>query len=121
MAAGKIQRLHISPFNSHRLHLLAVRRKIQFRHRTIHQDKLRHILIVAIGKPQFIDKEYVKDGAVVIDVGIHRDENNKLCGDVKYDEVEPVASYITPVPGGVGPMTIAMLMHNCVEAMKLYS
>ena len=79
------------------------------------------ILIVAIGKPQFIDKEYVKDGAVVIDVGIHRDENNKLCGDVKYDEVEPVASYITPVPGGVGPMTIAMLMHNCVEALKLYS
>lgn len=79
------------------------------------------ILIVAIGKPQFIDKEYVKAGAVVIDVGIHRDENNKLCGDVKYDEVEPVASYITPVPGGVGPMTIAMLMHNCVEAMKLYS
>lgn len=79
------------------------------------------ILIVAIGKSQFIDKEYVKDGAVVIDVGIHRDENNKLCGDVKYDEVEPVASYITPVPGGVGPMTIAMLMHNCVEAMKLYS
>lgn len=79
------------------------------------------ILIVAIGKPQFIGKEYVKDGAVVIDVGIHRDENNKLCGDVKYDEVEPVVSYITPVPGGVGPMTIAMLMHNCVEAMKLYS
>ena len=79
------------------------------------------ILIVAIGKPQFIGKEYMKDGAVVIDVGIHRDENNKLCGDVKYDEVEPVASYITPVPGGVGPMTIAMLMHNCVEATKLYS
>ena len=79
------------------------------------------ILIVAIGKPQFIGKEYVKDGAIVIDVGIHRDENNKLCGDVKYDEVEPVASYITPVPGGVGPMTIAMLMHNCVEATKLYS
>ena len=79
------------------------------------------ILIVAIGKPQFIGKEYVKKGAVVIDVGIHRDENTKLCGDVKFDEVEPVASYITPVPGGVGPMTIAMLMHNCVEAMKLYS
>ena len=79
------------------------------------------ILIVAIGKPQFIGKEYVKKGAVVIDVGSHRDENNKLCGDVKFDEVEPVASYITPVPGGVGPMTIAMLMHNCVEAMKLYS
>lgn len=79
------------------------------------------ILIVAIGKPQFIGADYIKDGAVVIDVGIHRDENNKLCGDVKYDEVESKASYITPVPGGVGPMTIAMLMHNCVEAMKLYS
>lgn len=79
------------------------------------------ILIVAIGKPQFITADYVKEGAVVIDVGIHRDENNKLCGDVKYDDVEPVASAITPVPGGVGPMTIAMLMHNCVEAMKMYS
>ena len=76
------------------------------------------ILIVAIGKPQFVTSDYVKEGAVVIDVGIHRDENNKLCGDVKFDEVEPKASYITPVPGGVGPMTIAMLMHNCVEAMK---
>lgn len=79
------------------------------------------ILIVAIGKPRFIGREYVKEGAVVIDVGIHRDENNKLCGDVKFEEVEPIASYITPVPGGVGPMTIAMLMNNCVEAMKLYS
>lgn len=79
------------------------------------------ILIVAIGKPQFITADYVKAGAVVIDVGIHRDENNKLCGDVKYDEVEPLASKITPVPGGVGPMTIAMLMKNCVEAMKLYA
>ncbi len=79
------------------------------------------ILIVAIGKPQFITADYVKEGAVVIDVGIHRDENNKLCGDVKYDEVEPLASKITPVPGGVGPMTIAMLMKNCVEAMKQYS
>lgn len=76
------------------------------------------ILIVAIGKPRYIGADYVKEGAVVIDVGIHRDENNKLCGDVKYDEVEPLASCITPVPGGVGPMTIAMLMHNCVEAMK---
>ena len=76
------------------------------------------ILIVAIGKPQFIGADYVKDGAVVIDVGIHRDENNKLCGDVKYDEVEPKASYITPVPGGVGPMTIAMLMNNCVETVR---
>lgn len=79
------------------------------------------ILIVAMGKPRYIGAEYIKKGAVVIDVGIHRDENNKLCGDVKYDEVAPVASYITPVPGGVGPMTIAMLMDNCVKAMKLYS
>ena len=75
------------------------------------------ILIVAIGKKEFIDASFVKDGAVVIDVGIHRDENNKLSGDVKYDEVEPKCSAITPVPGGVGPMTIAMLMNNCVESM----
>ena len=75
------------------------------------------ILIVAIGKREFITGDYIKPGAVVIDVGIHRDENNKLSGDVKYDEAEPIASMITPVPGGVGPMTIAMLMHNCVEAM----
>lgn len=80
--------------------------------------KTADILIVAIGKPQFITAEYVKEGAVIIDVGIHRDENNKLCGDVKFDEVEPLASAITPVPGGVGPMTIAMLMNNCVEAME---
>ena len=83
--------------------------------------KQADILIVAIGKPHFVDTEYVKAGAVVIDVGIHRDENNKLCGDVDYDSVEPKASYITPVPGGVGPMTISMLMNNCVEAMELYS
>ena len=76
------------------------------------------ILIVAIGKKEFIDASYVKDGAVVIDVGIHRDENNKLSGDVKFDEVEQLCSAITPVPGGVGPMTIAMLMNNCVEAMR---
>lgn len=80
--------------------------------------KTADILIVAIGKPQFITAEYVKEGAVIIDVGIHRDENNKLYGDVKFDEVEPLASAITPVPGGVGPMTIAMLMNNCVEAME---
>jgi methylenetetrahydrofolate dehydrogenase (NADP+)/methenyltetrahydrofolate cyclohydrolase len=78
------------------------------------------ILIVAIGKPQFIGADYVKEGAVVIDVGIHRNADNKLCGDVKYDEAEKKASLITPVPGGVGPMTIAMLMNNCVEAMKLF-
>ena len=75
------------------------------------------ILIVAIGKKEYITKDYIKPGAVVIDVGIHRDENNKLSGDVKYDEAEGIASMITPVPGGVGPMTIAMLMHNCVDAM----
>ena len=76
------------------------------------------ILIVAIGKPKFIDASYVKDGAVVIDVGIHRNAENKLCGDVDFDSVVSKASHITPVPGGVGPMTIAMLMSNCVEAMK---
>lgn len=80
--------------------------------------KQADILIVAIGKNQFITADYVKEGTVVIDVGIHRDENNKLSGDVKFDEVEPLASAITPVPGGVGPMTIAMLMNNCVETMR---
>lgn len=77
------------------------------------------ILIVAIGKKQFITSEYVKDGAVVIDVGMHRDENNKLCGDVDYEDVAPKCSAITPVPGGVGPMTIAMLMYNCVSAIDI--
>ncbi len=81
--------------------------------------KTADILIVAMGKPKFIDASYVKEDAVVIDVGIHRDENNKLCGDVDYADVEPHVSAITPVPGGVGPMTICMLMNNCVEAMKL--
>ena len=76
------------------------------------------ILVVAIGKPKFITSEYVKEGAVVIDVGIHRDENNKLCGDVDYDDVVDKVSAITPVPGGVGPMTIAMLMNNCVETVR---
>ena len=79
------------------------------------------ILIVAIGKPRYIGADYIKEGAVVIDVGIHRNEENKLCGDVRFEEAEQIASYITPVPGGVEPMTIAMLMHNCVDAMKLYS
>ena len=81
--------------------------------------KRADILIVAIGKPKMITKEYVKEGAVVIDVGIHRNENNKLCGDVDYDDVAPVCSAITPVPGGVGPMTIAMLMQNVVESAAL--
>lgn len=74
------------------------------------------ILIVAVGRPRMITKEYVKEGAVVIDVGIHRSESGKLCGDVDYEDVAPVCRAITPVPGGVGPMTIAMLMNNCVEA-----
>ena len=81
--------------------------------------KRADILIVAIGKPKFITKEYVKDGAVVIDVGIHRGADGKLCGDVDYDDVAPITHAITPVPGGVGPMTIAMLMNNCVEAKGL--
>ena len=81
--------------------------------------KRADILIVAIGKPKFITKEYVKDGAVVIDVGIHRGADGKLCGDVEYDDVAPITYAITPVPGGVGPMTIAMLMNNCVEAKGL--
>ena len=78
--------------------------------------KRADILVVAVGKPKMIDASYVKEGAVVIDVGIHRNEENKLCGDVDFESVEKVASAITPVPGGVGPMTIAMLMNNCVEA-----
>ena len=80
--------------------------------------KKADIMIVDIGKPKFIKEEYVKEGAVVIDVGIHRLEGKKLCGDVDFDVVEPLASAITPVPGGVGPMTIAMLMNNCVETMR---
>ena len=79
--------------------------------------KQADILIVAVGKPKMITAEYVKEGAAVIDVGIHRQEDGKLCGDVDFDQVETIAGAITPVPGGVGPMTIAMLMNNCVEAM----
>lgn len=80
--------------------------------------KRADILIVAVGKKEFIAADYVKEGAVVIDVGIHRDENNHLCGDVDFAAVEPAVSAITPVPGGVGPMTIAMLMNNCVESAR---
>lgn len=76
------------------------------------------ILIAAVGKERFITKEYIKDGAVVIDVGIHRDAQNRLCGDVDFEDVESAVSAITPVPGGVGPMTIAMLMDNCVETIR---
>lgn len=74
------------------------------------------ILVVAIGRGHFVTKEFVKPGAVVIDVGMNRDENGKLIGDVKYNEVAELASYITPVPGGVGPMTITMLMEQTYEA-----
>jgi len=74
------------------------------------------ILIVAIGKPRFITADYVKEGAVVIDVGIHRNQKNQLCGDVDFESVAPKCQAITPVPGGVGPMTIAMLMNNCIES-----
>lgn len=77
------------------------------------------ILIVAIGRPKYIDASYVKEGAVVIDVGIHRNEKNKLCGDVDFESASVSASAITPVPGGVGPMTIAMLMKNCVDSIKI--
>lgn len=74
------------------------------------------VLIAAIGKPKFFNHEYVKDGAVVLDVGINRDEKNKLCGDVDFDDVKDKVSAITPVPGGIGPMTITMLMKNTIEA-----
>lgn len=76
------------------------------------------ILISAVGKAGFVTADMVKPGAVVIDVGMNRDENGKLCGDVDFAAVEPLASYITPVPGGVGPMTVAMLMKNTVTAAK---
>ncbi len=81
--------------------------------------KRADILVAAVGKPRMVTRDYVKEGAVVIDVGIHRMEGNKLCGDVDYENVVPVCSAITPVPGGVGPMTIAMLMNNCVESVGL--
>lgn len=81
--------------------------------------KQADILIVAIGKPKFITEEMVKENAVVIDVGMNRLENGKLCGDIDFEGVEKKVSYITPVPGGVGPMTIAMLMQNVVKATKM--
>ena len=76
------------------------------------------ILVVAVGKPMLVDETYVKEGAVVIDVGIHRDAANRLCGDVNFERVAPHCTAITPVPGGVGPMTIAMLMKNCAEGCR---
>ena len=81
--------------------------------------KRADILVTAVGRPKMITREYIKEGAVVIDVGINRDENGKLCGDVDFQDVEPVCSAITPVPGGVGPMTIAMLLNNCLESVHL--
>ncbi len=75
------------------------------------------ILVAAVGKPKFVEADFVKDGAVVIDVGIHRNEEGKLCGDVDFESVAPKAYAVTPVPGGVGPMTIAMLMANCVNGV----
>lgn len=80
--------------------------------------KQADVLVVAIGRANFVTTDFVKEGAVVIDVGINRDENNKLTGDVKFDEVAPLTSYITPVPGGVGPMTITMLMRQTIDAAK---
>ena len=77
------------------------------------------ILVVAVGRARMITSDYVKPGAVVIDVGMDRDENNKLCGDVDFEDVSRTAGAITPVPGGVGPMTIAMLMKNCLESVHL--
>ena len=77
--------------------------------------KTADILVVAIGKPKFVTKDMVKPESIIIDVGINRNEEGKVCGDVDFEEVEKVASYITPVPGGIGPMTIAMLMENIVK------
>lgn len=81
--------------------------------------KRADILVVAIGRAKFVTADMVKEGAVVIDVGMNRDENGKLCGDVDFENVKEIAGAITPVPGGVGPMTIAMLMQNTVTAYKL--
>ena len=80
--------------------------------------KRADILVAAVGKPKMITAEYIKEGAVVIDVGIHRMDNGKLCGDVDFDDVESHVSKIRPVPGGVGPMTIAMLMYNCIASVR---
>ena len=74
------------------------------------------ILVVAVGKPNFIPGEWIKEGAIVIDVGINRLENGKLCGDVDFETAKERASFITPVPGGVGPMTVASLMQNTYES-----
>lgn len=81
--------------------------------------KRADIIVAALGKAKFVTKDFVKEGAIIIDVGMDRDEDGKLCGDVDFDEVEPVASAITPVPGGVGPMTVTMLLVNCLRSVEL--
>ena len=100
--------------------LLAKNATVTLTHsRTHHLAKIvktADILVVAIGRAKFVTADFVKEGAVVIDVGMNRDENGKLCGDVDYEAVAPLASHITPVPGGVGPMTITMLMEQTYEA-----
>lgn len=102
--------------------LLAKNATVTLTHSRTHHlaeiTKKADILIVAIGRGHFVTKDFVKEGAVVIDVGMNRDENGKLIGDVKFDEVAPIASLITPVPGGVGPMTITMLMEQTYEAAR---
>ena len=80
--------------------------------------KRADILIAAIGKPKFFTRDYIKEGAAVIDVGMDRDSDGKLCGDCDFEDIKELCSYLTPVPGGVGPMTIAMLMKNCYESAK---
>lgn len=83
------------------------------------KTKNADVVIVAIGRSNFLKGDMVKDGAIIIDVGINRDENNKICGDVDFESVKEKVSYITPVPGGVGPMTIAMLLNNTLKAFKI--
>ncbi len=81
--------------------------------------KRADIIVAALGKAKFVTKDFVKEGAIIIDVGMDRDEDGKLCGDVDFDEVEPIVSAITPVPGGVGPMTVTMLLVNCLRSVEL--
>ena len=81
--------------------------------------KRADIIVAALGKAKFVTKDFVKEGAIIIDVGMDRDEDGKLCGDVDFDEVERIASAITPVPGGVGPMTVTMLLVNCLRSVEL--
>ena len=80
--------------------------------------KKADIIVAAVGKPGFITSDMIKEGAIVIDVGINRNSEGELCGDVDFESVEPIASYITPVPGGVGPMTITMLLKNTLTAAE---